>query len=129
MQWLESAILLLVVVIAYVYWKPWLRPAVKEMLAGDATVYFFYTEWCGHSKKAMPEWKALMETLPATYGSTKVVGKAVTCEEDVMTCTAYGVDAYPTVKLETSGGIADFTKLVTESSVDRFLTGELGEKA
>jgi thioredoxin-like negative regulator of GroEL len=129
MQWLESAILLLVVVIAYVYWKPWLRPAVKEMLAGDATVYFFYTEWCGHSKKAMPEWKALMETLPATYGSTKVVGKAVNCEEDVMTCTAYGVDAYPTVKLETSGGIADFTKLVTESSVDRFLTGELGEKA
>jgi thiol-disulfide isomerase/thioredoxin len=129
MQWLESAILLLVVVIAYVYWKPWLRPAVKEMLAGDATVYFFYTDWCGHSKKAMPEWKALMETLPATYGSTKVVGKAVNCEEDVMTCTAYGVDAYPTVKLETSGGIADFTKLVTKSSVDRFLTGELGEKA
>ena len=129
MQWLESAILLLIVVVAYIYWKPWLRPAVKEMLAGDATVYFFYTEWCGHSKKAMPEWEALMATLPATYGSTKVVGKAVNCEEDVMTCAAYGVDAYPTVKLETSGGIADFTKLVTESSVNRFLIGELGEKA
>jgi thiol-disulfide isomerase/thioredoxin len=128
MQWLESAILLLIVVVAYVYWKPWLRPAVKEMLAGDATVYFFYTDWCGHSKKAKPEWEALMATLPATYGSTKVVGKAVNCEEDVMTCTAYGVDSYPTIKLETSGGIADFTKRVTESSLDGFLTGQLGEK-
>lgn len=129
MHWLESAILLLMLVAAYIYWKPWMRPPVKEMLAGNATLYFFYTDWCGHSKKAKPEWEALMATLPATYGSTKVVGKAVNCEEDVTTCTAYGVDSYPTIKLETSGGIADFTKRVTRSSLDGFLTGELGEKA
>jgi thiol-disulfide isomerase/thioredoxin len=129
MQWLESAILLLILVAAYVYWKPWLRPPVREMLAGNATLYFFYTDWCGHSKTAKPEWEAMMAELPATYGSTKVVGKAINCEEDVTTCTAYGVDAYPTVKLETSGGIADFTQRVTKSSLDKFLSGELGEKA
>lgn len=129
MQWAETAILLLILVIAYVYWKPWMRPAVKEMLEGNATLYFFYTDWCGHSKKAKPEWEALMAELPATYGSTKVVGKAVNCEEDVTTCTAYGVEGYPTIKLETSGGISDFKQRVTKSSLDGFLTGELGEKA
>ena len=128
MHWLESAILLLASVLAYAYWKPWLRPPVREMLSGDATLYFFYTDWCGHSKKAKPEWEKFIAGLPATYGTTKVTAKAVNCEEDVTTCVAYGVDAYPTVKLETSSGLHDFTQRVTESSLDGFLTGELGKK-
>ena len=129
MHWVETAILLLTIVLAYVYWKPWMRPAVVETLEGNATLYFFYTDWCGHSKKAKPEWEKLMAELPATYGTTKVVGKAVNCEEDVTTCAAYSVDAYPTIKLETSQGIVDFTQRVTTPSLVGFLTGNLGEKA
>ena len=129
MHWLETAILLLVLVAAYVYWKPWLRPPVREMMAGDATLYLFYTDWCGHCKKAKPEWNATTADFPATFGSTKVTAKMINCEEDVMTCTAYGVSSYPTLKLETSGGIADFTQTVTKSSLEGFLTGELGQKA
>lgn len=129
MHWAQTAVILLILVVAYIYWKPWLRPPVKEMMAGNATLYFFYTDWCGHSKKAKPEWDALLATLPATYGSTKVVGKAVDCEQDVMTCTAYGIEGYPSVKLETSGGIADFTQRVTTASLNAFLTTNLGEKA
>mgnify|MGYP006089094937 CR=1 FL=1 len=77
--------------------------------------------------KAKPEWEALQ--LPATYGTTKVVGKTVNCEEDVMTCTAYGVDGYPTIKVESSDGITDFTQRVTTASLDQFLVSQFGEKA
>lgn len=127
MYWFESALLVLIVVLAYLYWKPTLRPALRETLEGNATLYFFYTDWCGHSQKAKPEWEALQ--LPATYGTTKVVGKTVNCEEDVMTCTAYGVDGYPTIKVESSDGITDFTQRVTTASLDQFLVAQLGEKA
>ena len=123
----ESALLVLIAVLAYLYWKPTLRPALRETLEGNATLYFFYTDWCGHSQKAKPEWEALK--LPATYGTTKVVGKTVNCEEDVMTCTAYGVDGYPTIKVESSDGITDFTQRVTTASLDQFLVAQFGEKA
>jgi hypothetical protein len=126
MYWLESAILVLIVVLAYLYWKPTLRPALKETLEGNATLYFFYTDWCGHSQKAKPEWEALQ--LPATYGTTKVVGKTVNCEEDVATCTAYGVDGYPTIKVESSDGITDYTQRVSAASLDQFLVSQFGEK-
>ena len=127
MYWFESALLVLIAVLAYLYWKPTLRPALRETLEGNATLYFFYTDWCGHSQKAKPEWEALK--LPATYGTTKVVGKTVNCEEDVMTCTAYGVDGYPTIKVESSDGITDFTQRVTTASLDQFLVAQFGEKA
>ena len=126
MYWLESAFLVLIVVLAYLYWKPTLRPALKETLEGNATIYFFYTDWCGHSQKAKPEWEALQ--LPATYGTTKVVGKTVNCDEDVATCTAYEVDGYPTIKVESSDGITDFTQRVTTASLDQFLVSQFGEK-
>ena len=127
MYWFESSLLVLIAVLAYLYWKPTLRPALRETLEGNATLYFFYTDWCGHSQKAKPEWEALK--LPATYGTTKVVGKTVNCEEDVMTCTAYGVDGYPTIKVESSDGITDFTQRVTTASLDQFLVAQFGEKA
>lgn len=41
MYWLESAFLLLIVVLTYIYWKPTLRPALRETLEGNATLYFF----------------------------------------------------------------------------------------
>jgi len=119
MYWLESAILVLILVLAYVYWKPTLRPALRETLEGNATLYFFYTDWCGHSQKAKPEWEGLQ--LPATYGTTKVVGKTMNCEEDVATC--------PTIKLESSDGITDFTQRVTTDNLDKFLVSQFGEKA
>ena len=127
MYWLESAILVLILVLAYVYWKPTLRPALRETLEGNATLYFFYTDWCGHSQKAKPEWEGLQ--LPATYGTTKVVGKTVNCEDDVATCTAYGIEGYPTIKLESSDGITDFTQRVTTDNLDKFLVSQFGEKA
>ena len=111
-------------------WKPAVRPAKKEVPPNEARILFFYTNWCGHSKKAMPEWEAFESELASSnvYGKTKVVPVRVDAEEDVPTATLYDVQAYPTVLLETSEGIIPYEKRVTASGLQAFLRNKLGQE-
>lgn len=111
-------------------WKPIVRPPKKEVAPNEARLYFFYTNWCGHSKKAMPEWEKLEEKLAKSsmFGDTKVTAVRVDAEEDVPTATLYDVRAYPTVLLETSEGIVPYEKRVTESGLWSFLRNKLGQE-
>lgn len=111
-------------------WKPTVRPPKKEVAPNEARVIFFYTNWCGHSKRAMPEWEAVEEHLKKSnvYGTTKVTPARVDAEEDVPTATLYEVEAYPTVLLETSEGIVKYDKRVTSSGVLTFLSNKLGQE-
>jgi hypothetical protein len=49
--------------LVYKMWKPLLTPPKSVVPKNEARMYFFYTDWCGFSKKAMPEW-AKLETYP-----------------------------------------------------------------
>jgi thioredoxin-like negative regulator of GroEL len=110
-------------------WKPLVRPPKKEVAPNEAHIYFFYTNWCGHSKKAMPEWEKFEKAIKGkTFGKTKVVPVRVDAEEDVPTATLYDVQAYPTVLLETGEGIAPYERRVTESGLVQFLRNKLGEE-
>ena len=40
-------------ILVYRFWEPFVNPPRRETPEGTATLYFFYTDWCGHSKKAM----------------------------------------------------------------------------
>jgi thioredoxin-like negative regulator of GroEL len=127
MQWVAFLALILAALIAYRYvWKPWILPPVKETLEGQATLYMFYTDWCGFSKKAQPEWAQMSD---GTYGTTKVKFVKVDCEKSQSMCSDYGIEGYPTVKLETSEGIQDFGKQVTSANLEAFLKETLGQKA
>jgi len=118
------ALILLALIVYRVWWKPMLMPAVKETLPGTATLYMFYTNWCGYSKKALPEWDKLQAT--ATYGSTTVTFTKVDCEAQKDMCTQYAIKSYPNVKLETSGGLREYSGSVTQSGLTAFLTESLG---
>jgi thiol-disulfide isomerase/thioredoxin len=111
-------------------WKPVVRPPKKEVAPNEARVIFFYTNWCGHSKKAMPEWEKLEAHLKTSnvFGTTKVTPVRVDAEEDVPTATLYDIEAYPTVLLETSEGIIPYGKRVTSSGVLTFLSNKLGQE-
>jgi thiol-disulfide isomerase/thioredoxin len=109
--------ILVIVVLVYKLWKPVVTPK-RPVPSGEARVYFFFTNWCGFSKKAMPEWEKIEEQLKKTpyFGTTHVVPIRVNCEEEVKTCELYGVDAYPTFKIETPSSLMDYTgKHKTES--------------
>lgn len=119
-------VILVALIVYRVWWKPMLMPAVKETLPGTATLYMFYTNWCGFSKKALPEWDKLPST--ATYGSTTVTVKKIDCEERTDMCTQYDIKSYPNVKLETSGGLREYTGQITHEGLTAFLTESLGEE-
>ena len=117
-------------VLIYQFWKPYRQAAKQKVPKDTAYIHLFYTDWCGHSKAAQPHWKELEETLAKTpyFGSTKVISKKVDCEEDRETCDLYGIDGYPTVKLEAMDGIREFSKKVTHENLLTFLRHEFGKE-
>lgn len=128
-MWIEAAILVLILVLVYRFW--WKAGPKREVPANTAKLYFFYTTWCGHSKKAMPEWEKVKSALgsKAKFGSTVVEPVEVDGDKDPKTTSLYEVNGYPTIKLETSVGVYDFNGVVTADNILNFLRKTLGEEA
>lgn len=128
--WLLALAFVAAALLIWKLWKPVVRPPKKEVAPNEAHITFFYTNWCGHSKKAMPEWEKFEETLKASsvFGGTKVIPHRVDAEADVPTATLYDIQAYPTVLLETSDGIVPYEARVTESGLVAFLRNKLGQE-
>lgn len=116
--------------LVYKLWKPVIAPPKREVPANEARIYFFYTDWCGHSKKAMPEWEKLERKLKTAsyFGKTHVTAVRVDCEKDKKTAMMYGINAYPTVVLETSTGMYDYNKKVDTPHLLTFLRETLGQE-
>lgn len=132
---MEAVILVLaftiLVVLVYRLWRPAMEPPKRDVRENEATLYFFYTNWCGWSKKAMPEWQKLEAKVRAnpTFGTTKVTPERVDAEEDKKRATLYDVQGYPTILLETRQGITRYDKRPTEAGLLEFLRDTLGEPA
>ena len=122
---LAFAILALLV---YRFWKP--KPK-REVPVGEARLYFFYTDWCGWSQKAMPEWEKLEGELKQSsrFGKTNVTPVRVNAEEDRETAILYEVEGYPTILLETSDGLYSYNKIPKAEGLLKFLEQSLGKKA
>lgn len=122
------------VALALVVWKVWepmvSSPPKREVKPNEARLYFFYTNWCGFSKKAMPEWEKLEKKLQesSTFGKTHVTAVRVDCEQDTATCDLYGIQGYPTVKLERQDGVSDFTQAMSYDKLLQFVRQTLGKE-
>jgi thiol-disulfide isomerase/thioredoxin len=129
--------MMLVTVLAFValailiwkLWKPVVKPPKKEVPPNEARLTMFYTEWCGFSQKAMPEWEKLQQKIGDGYfGKTHLTMVKIDADKDKKTATLYGIDAYPTVVLETQDGTYDFSKRVTADNLLTFLRSHLGQE-
>jgi hypothetical protein len=125
MWWELAAVLGLALIVYLLFWKKQPKRPTKE---GTAKLYFFHTDWCGFCKKAKPEWESLKAELEAPFGTTKVEAVSVDCEQDAKTCSLYSVQAYPTVKLETSTSLFDYSGPITKDGLLGFLRRTLGEE-
>ena len=123
-------VLALVVLVYLVWrlWKPMIKKPKREVPKDKANLYFFHTEWCGHCQKAMPEWEKL-EGGPSTFGTTTVSFVRVNAEKDRTTSDLYQVDAYPTIKLETSTGLYEYSGVPTAEKLTQYLRETLGKEA
>lgn len=117
-------------ILVYRFWKPVVTPPKRDVKPNEANLYFFYTNWCGFSQKAMPEWEKLEASLrnDSYFGKTHVNLVQVDCEKDKAMCTLYGVNAYPTVVLETKEGLTDYDKRPTAEALRGFLRQQLGQE-
>lgn len=120
--------LAIVLLMAYRFWEPFVDAPKREVPVGTATLYFFYTDWCGFSKKAMPVWEELEEKLRASpvFGTTKVTPVRVNAEKERALATLYEIEGYPTIKLETSSALIDYTGKRTVADLLAFLRETLG---
>jgi thiol-disulfide isomerase/thioredoxin len=117
-------------ILVWKLWKPLVLPAKREIPSTEARLLFFYTNWCGFSKKAMPEWEgleALVKTTPI-FGTTRVTPVSIDAEADQALASTYEVEGYPTVLLETHTGIIPYTKRVTTAGLKEFLRSQLGQE-
>jgi thiol-disulfide isomerase/thioredoxin len=122
--------LAILVILVYRVWEPFVDTPKQPVPVGSATLYFFYTDWCGFSQKAMPEWEKVEAVLKETpvFGKTKVTAVRVNGDEDRKTTALYEVDGFPMIKLETSSLLAEFDGPRTVDGIVKFLRTTLGKE-
>lgn len=122
--------LAILTILVYRFWEPFVVTPKREVPVGTATIYFFYTEWCGFSQKAMPEWEALEARLKETpvFGTTRVTAQRVNAERERALATLYQIEGYPTIKLETSSSLIDYSGKRTAEDLLAFLRDTLGQE-
>lgn len=120
----------IIVILVYRVWEPFVNAPKRDVPVGKAKLYFFYTDWCGFSQKAMPEWEALEEKVSNTpyFGTTKVETVRVNAEKDRATALLYEVHGFPTIKLETSSLLRDYEGNRSADSLMKFLRETLGKE-
>ena len=132
MKGIVYALLFVIIgVLLYKLWSPVFSPPKRDIPVNEARLYFFYTDWCGWSKKAMPEWEKLKAKLgdKAMFGETHVTLVPINAETDRKTAELYEVEGYPTVLLERAEGITTFKKRPTYDSLLHFLRQSLGKES
>lgn len=124
-------LLLALAIIVFLLFTLWKGKPKQEVPKGEANLYFFYTDWCGWSKKAMPEWEKLESKLRETpvFGTTTVKAIRVNADKDRATTELYDVEAYPTIKLESSSRLYDYQGIPTTEGLLKFLRGSFGEES
>jgi len=123
--------LAVLVILVYRMWEPFVVAPKRDVPVGTANIYFFYTDWCGFSQKAMPEWERLEEALSkaSMFGTTRVKAVRVNAEEDRKTTLLYEVNGYPTIMLETSSILRVYEGKRTSEALLQFLRETLGKES
>ena len=123
--------LVILVVLVYKFWKPFIKAPKREVPTGKANLYFFYTDWCGFSQKAMPEWESLESIVGESpyFGTTEVRTIRVNAEEDRKTALLYEVHAYPAIMVETRDGITEYSGKRTADALLQFLRSSFGKES
>jgi thiol-disulfide isomerase/thioredoxin len=117
------------------YVVPRLNPAYvpnKEFTSGSnegsdtADLYFFYTEWCPHSKTAMPIWAKLKEEV----GDGKIKGVKINfldinADKNTEMADKFKVEGYPTIKLVSGNQIIEYDAKPDKDTLLQFLNTSL----
>lgn len=95
----------------------------------QAKLMFFYVTWCPHCHSAQQPWRSFKEMLKNskyTYGGKEIVCEDINAESDKGKASLYKIQAYPTIKLETSDKLFEMQGKPSIESFRQFLVNALG---
>ncbi len=79
-------------------------------------------DWCGHCKKAAPEFQKLLGASPMTLkDGSKVVVKILDADKNKAEISKYKVRGYPTILIDSNGQTTEYPGERTASAVIDFL--------
>lgn len=119
--------------IAFYIYKTYISPRInpsyvenKEILTEEAqkeaVLYFFYTTWCPHCKKAKPEWQKIKDEYEdKPINNTRVIFREVDCDKEEEVADKFKVDGYPTIKLIKDEQIIEYDAKPNYETLVQFL--------
>lgn len=109
---------------AYVPNKEFIQDAGSSNDTAD--LYFFYTTWCPHCKKAMPVWEKFKENIePTGMNGVKINFIEVDCDKDPDTAERFNVEGYPTIKLSYNKKVIEYDAKPDMETLNQFLQSSL----
>ncbi len=140
----NNLIMLLIVLVglsaAFFSWKKYGLPKLnqlngkvkhspnKEIVKNDenATIYYFYTDWCPYCKKARPEWDKFKDVYSdETINGYKLQFKEIDCDKDENTASKFKIEGYPTIKLIKDGKIIEYDAKPKFETLETFVKSSL----
>ena len=106
-------------------------PADNGLDDNQANFMFFYATWCPHCKHAQQPWRSLKQFIKNAgykYGGKTVSFEEVNAETDKGKTALYGINAYPTFKLQTSNKLFEMVGRPTVQNFREFLKKALGDE-
>ena len=95
---------------------------VDSMDINEVDIYYFFTEWCPHCKKARPIWDNLKEQYNDKIFNGKTLHfKEVNCEENEKIADQFNIEGYPTIKLVKGNQVVDYDAKPDAASLKEFL--------
>lgn len=98
----------------------------ESVSTDSADLYFFYTTWCPHCKKALPIWEKFKEKItPTGVNGVKVNFIEVDCDKDPETAERFNVEGYPTIKLSHNKKVVEYDAKPDIETLNQFLQSSL----
>lgn len=89
--------------------------------ASGPTFVMFHAPWCGHCKRAMPDYEEASNELKG-----KVPFARVNCDEQKSLCGQHGVQGFPTFKFFTNGAPEDYQGARSREAFAEFAASKAG---
>ena len=93
---------------------------------GNATLKFFYADWCPHSKKAMSIWNEVKQQFDGQIiNNTLLTCEEIDGESDSQQADLYNISGFPTFKLVKSDQVIEYDAKPNIDTFKEFLNTAL----
>ena len=119
--------LLVILLIIYYVYTTYFKEGFESLDLDEETksgkqLVLFYADWCGHCKKAAPEFSKLLSASPITLkDGTKATVKILDGDKDKAEVAKYNVKGFPSVLVIDGGQTTEYPGERTASGIIDFL--------